>query len=574
MDTIKPTFAIPSLPTRFQHQNSQNNQQRGRGVHRGFSHRPPRGDPHNSPSRPQGDHHGQSRGRGRGRFRGGRGRGHAHVQGEDRKQQWHQKQQPVAEIKTKFYCCACDRAFKTQEEKDEHDSEHIICGLNGCQFEAHALVVTKHVKMQHTDGLYERIKNLNTPEDIQAWKEERKKNFPTLENLQKKNDERKEKEERRELYGVRGRGAAFQPPSQGEPVFRYKIPPADKLNQMQYYQEQRMRKIEYRQGDGWMHRSFAPDLKFRHIRVPFASMNKSPIVTLESFYLSVKKGKDGRLEKTKKAKWNGFKVKTLELLPNSESEGEDEELPISDSSDEDCAMDDDSETMIKEKRPSESTPSDPKTNAVDSQPQSFGLSLVNYSSASESENEDISDKDTVPLQSSHKEDTKSSLEENKLGGSCDDQDDSESSENEMVIEEFDQVKQPKLEPLAQRRTLSTRRNRNYQRSRLLERLLHDPIRKERNIILQACRFLCENNFFMDNKTDTSSSSGVDMREELTDSTADAASMLKAAAGVETNSTTASQDEVEVKTSSPDDASITCKENSEKEDIASMDVQME
>jgi len=233
--------------------------------------------------------------------------------------------------------------------------------------------------MQHSDGLYERMKHLNTPEDIKLWKEERKKNYPTLVNLQKQDDERKEQEERREICGFRNRRTQNRPLN-SEPIFRYKIVPAEEQNQMYYHLERKLRTIEYEQGDGWMHRSFAPDMKFRNIRVPFASMNKSPIVTLESFYLDVKKAKDVKLEKQKKVKWKGFKVKTLERLPDSDPEMDHEELPISDSDgDDDDVMEDKGEESQKELKPQ-----------AEHKAPSLGMSLVNYSSASESENEEVS----------------------------------------------------------------------------------------------------------------------------------------------------------------------------------------
>ena len=47
--------------------------------------------------------------------------------------------------------------------------------------------------MQHSTGLYKKIANLNNPEDIQKWREERKKKYPTKSNIEKKAAECKEK---------------------------------------------------------------------------------------------------------------------------------------------------------------------------------------------------------------------------------------------------------------------------------------------------------------------------------------------------------------------------------------------
>jgi hypothetical protein len=74
-----------------------------------------------------------------------------------------------------FSCDRCDRSFKSQELLDSHISEHISCGINGCPFVAHPKIVERHIQMQHETGLADQIMRLNTPEEIQKWREERKK---------------------------------------------------------------------------------------------------------------------------------------------------------------------------------------------------------------------------------------------------------------------------------------------------------------------------------------------------------------------------------------------------------------
>ncbi|RVE48650.1 hypothetical protein evm_006721 [Chilo suppressalis] len=77
------------------------------------------------------------------------------------------------------------------------------CNIDGCQFVAHPKVVTKHIQMQHASGLYKKISNLNNPEDIQKWREERKRKYPTKNNIEKKAAECKEKVERGEKMGLK-----------------------------------------------------------------------------------------------------------------------------------------------------------------------------------------------------------------------------------------------------------------------------------------------------------------------------------------------------------------------------------
>ncbi|ODM94761.1 Nuclear fragile X mental retardation-interacting protein 1 [Orchesella cincta] len=271
---MHPNFAVPSPPPRFWGSNQGFRQLQG---HRGRSyqhHVPNAAYPHvpfQSPNeqRPQLNRsQGQNHHRGGGqsinkRYRGGGGQNSSGVRGGNSKN-WRGRHQPHnlqpisrkdVNSKSNFYCCACDRGFPTGEELDSHKSEHITCGLDGCKFEAHALIVTKHIQMQHTNGLYERIKDLNTPEDILRWKEERRSKYPTLENLQNKKGARKERDERREVFQ---QGGAHQ-----EKIFRYKIPPDyDKRRENEYlWMERTLRQMEYKQGDAWRTRMFAPDLK-------------------------------------------------------------------------------------------------------------------------------------------------------------------------------------------------------------------------------------------------------------------------------------------------------------------------
>lgn len=52
---------------------------------------------------------------------------------------------------------------------------HKLCGIDGCTFSAHPLLIEKHIIMQHNTGLYHKIKNVSTPEEIEKWIMERKR---------------------------------------------------------------------------------------------------------------------------------------------------------------------------------------------------------------------------------------------------------------------------------------------------------------------------------------------------------------------------------------------------------------
>ncbi|KAJ9589880.1 hypothetical protein L9F63_016998 [Diploptera punctata] len=96
------------------------------------------------------------------------------------------------------YCETCDREFNNASKLAEHIEEHSVCGLDGCRFVAHPKVIENHVKMQHETGLYKKIGNIYTPEDIANWIAERKRLYPTKENIVKRNAELAERMQRGE----------------------------------------------------------------------------------------------------------------------------------------------------------------------------------------------------------------------------------------------------------------------------------------------------------------------------------------------------------------------------------------
>ncbi|XP_034951914.1 nuclear fragile X mental retardation-interacting protein 1-like [Chelonus insularis] len=98
-----------------------------------------------------------------------------------------------------FYCEMCDREYHTEQLFDAHKQTHRECGIDGCTFSAHPKLVEKHIQMQHQSGLYHRLKNLSQPEDIEKWRNERKRKYPTRANIESKNSEAIEKKERGEV---------------------------------------------------------------------------------------------------------------------------------------------------------------------------------------------------------------------------------------------------------------------------------------------------------------------------------------------------------------------------------------
>lgn len=104
---------------------------------------------------------------------------------------------PVAGNSKPFRCESCDKNFFTQELKDVHLQEHIKCPANNCNFEAHYMLIDKHFEAVHTikpgqiqHPEMDQCWNLNTKEEIDQWRANRRKKYPKLENVIKASEER------------------------------------------------------------------------------------------------------------------------------------------------------------------------------------------------------------------------------------------------------------------------------------------------------------------------------------------------------------------------------------------------
>lgn len=106
---------------------------------------------------------------------------------------------PATQQNSNFWCETCDRGFYTEAHLQQHISEHQNCGIDGCQFTGHELMIAKHIELQHSTGLYDKIKNLQTPEDIEKWREERRRRYPTKQNIEQRQQAQTERKKRGEL---------------------------------------------------------------------------------------------------------------------------------------------------------------------------------------------------------------------------------------------------------------------------------------------------------------------------------------------------------------------------------------
>jgi len=125
--------------------------------------------------------------------------------------------------KETFFCDACERDFQQHSQFQEHIKSHVQCSAPGCAFSASKVVVQEHVERLHSVNRKPVV--LESPEELSAYIQERKKKYPTDTNIAKKQEEEDAKRsqggimDRKSLFnqrgGHRGRGGSLQSRGRG-----------------------------------------------------------------------------------------------------------------------------------------------------------------------------------------------------------------------------------------------------------------------------------------------------------------------------------------------------------------------
>lgn len=91
---------------------------------------------------------------------------------------------PNYETQSNNYCELCECNFKYPQQLERHLNEHEKCWFDNCKFEGSSKLLQNHVETQHQSGLFKRIPKIETEEDIEKWREERRKRYPTKANIE------------------------------------------------------------------------------------------------------------------------------------------------------------------------------------------------------------------------------------------------------------------------------------------------------------------------------------------------------------------------------------------------------
>ena len=97
----------------------------------------------------------------------------------------HVEQRRPAPLQSVAYCKFCREGFSNENELYQHRRNHERCPYDDCKFNANAETVAAHVQKVHIQkgNALVKIQDLTTPEQIEKWREERRKRYPTTNNV-------------------------------------------------------------------------------------------------------------------------------------------------------------------------------------------------------------------------------------------------------------------------------------------------------------------------------------------------------------------------------------------------------
>ncbi|XP_052896581.1 FMR1-interacting protein NUFIP1 [Anopheles moucheti] len=84
----------------------------------------------------------------------------------------------------KLWCEGCDVNCRSEEEYQQHITNHTPCSVPSCKFVGHPMIMKRHERQTHKDE--KNAKDLPaapSSEEIEQWKEERRKRYPTKQNV-------------------------------------------------------------------------------------------------------------------------------------------------------------------------------------------------------------------------------------------------------------------------------------------------------------------------------------------------------------------------------------------------------
>lgn len=429
------------------------------------------------------------------------------------------------------YCELCECKFKYPYQLEKHLNEHEKCWFDNCTFEGSSMLLKNHIETQHQSGLFQRISKIETEEDIEKWREERRKRYPTKANIEAR---RLAQEERLK------RGERIQEPNH-------------RFGSIQNRKSAQQRSFTQNQNDPMK----TPDKK-KNDRKRRRTRNKQR--------------KDDREKTTPNDKTVAAKIDSVKSVANSDvatvkqcpASPKEKTVPTTNAlatimgmygtdSDSDCDDDDadavatittataataaafvatkTATTMSEYKQPDNkqeehvcnitdnvTAASDPISEAIESSKHCAAVDVAAGDLIKNRKRSVYTDDELLPIKQlkidSNDEQQTESIDQSKENESDDDAPDEQPIQRQTndLQEAPEKISGPtgirkpfekkKIDKITKKRTIldMTRKIRNQ--NTLLEKLLQKDIRHERNVLLQCVRYVVENNFFgIGQKTD-------------------------------------------------------------------------
>ena len=391
-----------------------------------------------------------------------------------------------------YYCDVCERQVGGQLEYKEHISQHATCGIDGCTYTAHQDILEKHIRHQHLTGFYQRIVQGNSPEDIEKWRQERRKNWPTRLKIAEKIVAKEALKDRGEVMELKRERRKTWQTQEPEPEREWKC----NCKARQYLEGLRGRRR------GWIPRNIKHQ---RHC------------AELENIRERAREKREKRQEKFQERK---SAIKALNIGQPKRKRRK-VEAESSESEDEDCngglKMFRGTVNMIREreKRLVQSNTAPPPAprdlvsygdddSEEDESPEEV-KTVVSYENDVEQQEPTEVVESAVVNKSRKKKKNPATDAADKprdipsISGKEDGKAEDEGPEDiaDEKAEEAPEETFATLEPQAEVDKLPAVFRQRLRQPTLLERLLLSEIKKERNTILQCVRYVCKNNFFQE-----------------------------------------------------------------------------
>lgn len=366
-------------------------------------------------------------------------------------------------------CDVCERYFRTADQLDEHIAAHDKCCFEGCNFAAMTSIVQNHIETQHNSDFFQKIPRVETEEDIEKWRAERRKRYPSKQNMELRQMEQEARLQRGERLSEPNK--RFNRPTERRDTQR--VRPVLK-------KRPRKRTRGVKSMTAKSEPNTEPDTEASKVQ---AFRGISPVkASIETETIAAKPAPSST-------------ALTALAMYSSDSDDDEDEIMEENNAELITLTKDTSESItITSSSPQDIKDPPPKDNQV----VAINSSAIPKESVSNSKSDSTSTPTPIPITADDSDgegpdEQPIQYKSKETANVMDNQSPSTSTHNPST-----QSKDDSEAPLAKKRrgiTLAELSKKYRPQNSLLEKLLQKDIRHERNVLLQCVRYVVANNFF-------------------------------------------------------------------------------